>query len=41
MDLTKAAILLVKYMNELKVWAREELGALARNKMRFLTGGSG
>ncbi|CAM9789029.1 unnamed protein product [Ascophyllum nodosum] len=39
-DELQAAILLVKYMNDLKAWAREELEAYALHKRRFLTGGT-
>lgn len=33
-------MLLVRYMNELKVWAQREIEASAAHKTRFLTGGS-
>ncbi len=37
---TQAAMLLGKYMQELKVWAQSEVEAAASQKTRFLTGGS-
>lgn len=36
----QAAILLGKYMHELRVWAQGEIEAAALHKARFLTGGS-
>lgn len=31
---------MVKYMNELKAWAKGEIGVSTLQKTRFLTGGS-
>lgn len=37
---TQAAMVLGKYMQELKVWAQGEIEAATSQKARFLTGGS-
>lgn len=37
---TQAAMVLGKYMQELKVWAQGEVEAASSQKARFLTGGS-
>lgn len=34
-------MVLVKYMNELKEWAQQEIGASLSRKARFLIGGKG
>lgn len=39
-NITQAAMVLGKYMQDLKVWAQGEIEAATSQKARFLTGGS-